>query len=372
MRVLISPNAFKGTMTAQEAGQIIASFLENLKIKIQPNVIPIADGGDGTCELLTQALRLERIESMTLDSIGKPLKGFYGWDSTDKKAYIDVSTASGLSILDEKSRDPRFTSSFGTGLLIQKAIENGAKEIVLGLGGSATIDLGVGILAALGISFLDHKGRLIPAFYPNFMQAVKHIQRPLKLPNLCFTCLCDVKNTFFGPHGAIPVFGEQKGLKKDDFESYEKICSDQVVMLFSKNKKNFVDENGYGAAGGVAIGLSCFFPTKIEFGSTYFFDKINFKRQVEWADLVITGEGRYDAQSKEGKACHELLKVVQKEGKKVILITTGKEAITSGFDAVLILPDLDFSVPNFKIKAKENLLRLLENNLDIFSCQTRA
>lgn len=367
MRVLISPNAFKGTMTAQEAGQVIASFLENSETKIQPKIIPIADGGDGTCELLTQSLGLKRIESMTLDSIGKPMRGFYGWNSIDKKAYIDVSTASGLSILDEKSKNPRFTSSFGTGLLIQKALENGAKEIVLGLGGSATIDLGVGILAALGISFLDHKGRLIPAFYPDFLRTVRHIQRPPKLPNLRFTFLCDVKNTFFGPKGAISIFGEQKGLKREDFDAYEKTCTDQVALLSSKVKKPFVDKKGYGAAGGIAVGLSSFFSTKIEFGSSYFFDQINFKRQIKWADLVITGEGKYDDQSKDGKACYELLKVAKKAGKKVVLITTGKEALTAGFDEVLILPELDFSAPNFKIKAQENLLKLLENNFKIYT-----
>lgn len=364
MRVLIAPNAFKGTIPAQEAGEIIASFLSKISFKIDSRIIPIADGGDGTCELLSRALGLEQISIMTLNPLGRPLGSVFGWDSNAQTAYIDVSTASGIADLDEKTKNPTITSSFGTGLLIQKAIAIGAKKIILGLGGSATIDLGIGLLMALGISFLDQKGRLIPAFSPDFMNLVRHIQRPPQLSNISFTCLCDVRNVFFGPDGAIPVFGIQKGLKKDDFDSFEKICENQVTLLFSKVKKDFVDKEGFGAAGGIALGLSAFFSTEIKFGATYFFELIHMKTQVKWADIVITGEGRYDQQSNSGKACFELLELVKKEGKKIILITSGHEANHAGFDDVLVLPDLDFLAQNYKTKARENLLRLLESHLN--------
>lgn len=363
MKFLISPNAFKGTMSATEAGEIIGNFLEESFPEIQSKMIPIADGGDGTCELLTKALDLKQISTWTLDPFGRPVLGTFGWDISSKKAFIDVSTASGIGLIGNEENDPFVASSFGTGLLIQKAVEVGAEEIILGLGGSATIDIGVGILAALGISFLDEKGRVLTPFSPDYLSRILLIQRTPTLPKIRFTCLCDVRNAFLGSKGAIPVFGPQKGLNESDFDSYERICERLIQMIFSKVKMTFVDQAGFGAAGGIALGLSAFFPLQIEFGSSYFFEKVNLENEVKWADLVITGEGKYDSQSNEGKACFELLQLAKNQRKKSILISSGKEAIHAGFDKVLVLPNLDFSDSDHKTKARENLLGLLKSEL---------
>ena len=365
MRVLISPNAFKGTLSATEAGELVKSVLKRSSSEIDSRLVPIADGGDGTCQLLTEALGFQKITTWALDSYGRPIEGFYGWDFGTKTAYIDVSTASGLASLEEDSKNPMVASSFGTGILIQKAIENGAKEIVLGLGGSSTIDLGIGILAALGISFLDEKGRAIPMFSPGFLSSINYIQRPPKLPDIRFTFLCDVRNTFLGTKGAIPIFGEQKGLQSQSFGLYEDNCFRLIDLLFSKVKKSFEDKRGFGAAGGIALGISAFFLTNIEFGASYIFEKVNLSEHVKWADLVITGEGKYDAQSNEGKACFELLQLTRKYQKKSILISSGDEALNSGFDEILILPNLDFSESGYKIKARENFLRLIETYFNL-------
>lgn len=363
MKILISPNAFKGTMSATEVGEIIEEFLKESWPEIQTKVIPIADGGDGTCELLTKALGLKRISAWTLDPFGRPLLGTYGWDANSKKAFIDVSTASGIGLIGNESKNPYVASTFGTGLLIQKAIVEGAEEIILGLGGSATVDLGVGILAALGISFLDEKGRDLIPFSPDYLSRISHIQRPPKLPKIKFTCLCDVKNTFLGTKGAIPVFGPQKGLNDAQFNSYEKVCEKIIQMISSKMKIPFLDQPGFGAAGGIALGLSAFFALQIEFGASYFFEKVNLKKAVNWADVVITGEGKYDSQSNDGKACFELLLLAKNQNKKSVLITSGSEGFEAGFDDVLVLPNLDFSDPDHKTKARENLLELLKSEL---------
>jgi glycerate kinase len=365
MRVLISPNAFKGTLSAMEAAELVDSVLKKSSLEIDSRLVPIADGGDGTCQLLNDALGFEKVTTWILDAYGRPIEGFYGWDLVTKTAYIDVSTASGLGVLAQETKNPFVASSFGTGILIRKAVEDGAKEIVLGLGGSATIDLGIGVLAALGISFLDEKGRQIPMFSPEYLNSIKYIQRPPKLPDVRFTFLCDVRNTFLGTKGAIPIFGEQKGLKNQFFGLYQENCVRLIDLLFSKVKLDFEDREGFGAAGGIALGISAFFGTQIEFGSNYFFEKVNLSEHVKWSDLVITGEGKYDAQSNEGKACFELLQLTKKYQKKSILISSGNEALNSGFDQVLILPDLDFYVGDFKIKARENFLRLLETYLNL-------
>lgn len=350
-------------MSATEAGEIIDNFLKESLPGIQTKMIPIADGGDGTCELLTKALGLKQISAWTLDSIGRPVAGKFGLDTNSKKAFIDVSTASGIGLIGNDTKNPFVASTFGTGLTIQKAVEEGAEEIILGLGGSATIDLGVGILAALGIIFLDEKGRELTPFSPDYLERIRHIQRPPSFPKIKFTCLCDVRNTFFGTNGAIPVFGPQKGLNELEFDPFERTCEKVIQMISSKMKNSFEDQAGFGAAGGIALGLSFFFSLKIEFGASYFFEKVNLENEVKWADVVITGEGKYDSQSNEGKACFELLQLARNQQKKSILITSGKEAFDAGFNEVLVLPELDFSDPDFKTKARENLLGLLKSKL---------
>ncbi|MEP0713052.1 glycerate kinase [Algoriphagus sp.] len=360
MNVLISPNAFKGTMSAQEAGGIIQDFLASKFPKVQSQLLPIADGGDGTCDLLTRNLGVEQRQAWSLDPYGRPISCTYGWDLHEEKAYIDVSEASGIAILGNEKKDPYIASTYGTGILVRDAVALGAKEIVLGLGGSATIDLGIGILANLGVIFLDENGRELTYFSPNFLSRIRHIQKSPNIPPVRFTCLCDVKNMFFGDNGAIPVFGPQKGLLDNHFQTYLASCEEVIAQVYKKQKKNFVDQPGFGAAGGIAVGLSAFFDTTIEFGASYFFKKVKIVEKVKWADVIITGEGRYDSQSAEGKACFELLQLALHQSKKVVLITSGIEKADEKFDQVLRLPDLDFSKQDFKESSRKNLITLLE------------
>jgi glycerate kinase len=363
MRILISPNAFKGTMSAQKAGEIISAFIHSNFGTVETQIYPIADGGDGTCQLLTNTLNLKYIACWSLNVYGLPVSSYFGWDSNSFKAYIDISAVSGLGALAGEDLNPRLASTYGTGIIIQEALALGAKEIVLGLGGSATIDLGIGILAAIGLEFLDDKGRTLTLFSPDYLKRIKHIQRTPRIPQVNFVCLCDVKNQLFGNTGAIPVFGPQKGVLQKEFSEYENRLYQLIKMIYKKSKKTFVDKEGYGAAGGVAAGLSAFFSTELEIGSSYFFDQIDLDSKLSWAELVITGEGRYDSQSKAGKASYELLLRAKKQGRKVALITSGKEGITDGFDLVISLPDLDFCSKNLSQLAEENLNSALNSSL---------
>jgi len=359
MNILIAPNAFKGTMSAREAGEIIQEFIKNKFPQITTELLPIADGGDGTCELLTEILGLEKNQIWALDPFGRPIPCSYGWDNDSKKAYIDIAAASGIALLGNELKNPFVASSFGTGQLIRHALELGAEEIVLGLGGSATIDLGIGILAALGLNFLDLNGRELTQFTPKFLSKIQHIQKSPSIPKVRFSCLCDVNNTFFGDRGAIPVFGPQKGILPTQFDFYESECEAVVNQIFRKQKKIFVDESGFGAAGGIALGLSAFFETKIKFGAKYFFEQADLEVKVKWADLIITGEGRYDSTSTEGKACYELMQLAHSQSKKITLITSGQEGELEFFDQVMTLPDLDFSNTDYKEKSRKNLQNLL-------------
>lgn len=359
MKFLVAPNAFKGTLTAQEAASIIAEGLAQF-LGSESIIEPLADGGDGTCSLLIDSLNLEKIQILTLNAIGQPVLSYFGWDSSTKKAYLDVSTSSGIGSFDSWQKDPKTASTFGTGLIIRKAIDLGAEEVILGLGGSATVDLGIGILCALGILFLDESGRELTAFSPNFLDKIKHIQITPHIPKVRFTCLCDVRNPFLGENGAIRIFGPQKGLELNEIQSFEYSCKTVLEFMIKKSKKEWTDQPGYGAAGGIAMGLQFFFQTDIQFGADYFFELVNIGRKVENTDWVITGEGQYDSQSDQGKASFGLLQLSKKIGKKIALITSGKDGRNSGFDLVLELPKLDYSKNDFIEKARQNLGRLIQ------------
>jgi glycerate kinase len=359
MKFLIAPNAFKGTLEAGEAAEIINDIIGTIP-NVETIVQPIADGGDGTCGLLMDSMNLEKIPVLTLNAIGQPQIGYFGWDAKQKKAYLDVSIASGIGNLESYQKDPITTSTYGTGILIRKAVDFGAQEIILGLGGSATIDLGIGILNALGVLFLDKDGRELTAFSYRFLSKISHIQLTPHIPKIKFTVLCDVRNPFFGEKGAIPVFGPQKGLNPLAIQELVETCQIVLSYLIKKSKINWQDSPGFGAAGGIALGLQFFFPTEIKFGAAYFFDLVEMKKKIEFSDWIITGEGQYDSQSDQGKGSFELLQLAKQAGKKVALITSGMGGKKSGFDLVLQLPPLDFSKSDYKEKARQNLGRLLK------------
>ena len=364
MRFLVAPNAFKETLTAQEAAQetssLILEYFPNAEVIQQP----IADGGDGTCELLIDSLGFEKVYQLTLNPIGQPVLGFFGWDEKKKRAFLDVSTASGIGLLTTEQKKPDLTSTYGTGLLIQSAIEMGAEEILLGLGGSATVDLGTGILSSLGVLFLDQNGREIPSFSPDFLKKISHIQLSPNLPKVKFTLLCDVKNPLLGEAGAVKVFGPQKGIEVFELEEFEYHIQRVHGLMRKKKKVSWEDQEGFGAAGGIAAGLDCFFPIQIKFGAEYFFELVGIQESVQKSDWIITGEGKYDSQSNQGKGCFELLKLAQAENKKIALITSGDEAKNEGFDLVLELPPLDFSKPGFKEKALENFQKIVRDTFE--------
>ena len=355
MRFLIAPNAFKGTVDADKAASIIGKALLEQRPDAQREICPIADGGDGTCDLLAKQLNLQQHHFYALNATGKPILGHIFLNGSQDTAYLDVSTVSGIKGLKAHEKDALLTSTYGTGELIQHAAGLGAERIVLGLGGSASVDMGTGILRALGFLFLDKKGREISQFSPLFLSRIAHVQKPIRLPAIEFVCLCDVRNTFFGEEGAIPVFGPQKGLKPADLPAYEAAAGRLFEIMQRKSSVDLTDRPGFGAAGGIALGLSAFFPVKIEEGASFFFEQVRMEEKIQKAAYVITGEGRFDSQSAEGKGSYELLQLAKKHGKKSILITSGEGGHESGFDHIIPLPDLDFNSTQLRQEAEHNL-----------------
>lgn len=361
MNILIAPNAFKGTIEAEDAAALIANTLIEKYPVANLSLCPIADGGDGTCYLLGKAIGLNQVNRFCLDALGRPVRGYFFLNKNKETAFLDVSTVSGIKHLKTYEKQPWISTTFGTGELIAYAIEMGAKHIVLGLGGSATVDLGFGILGALGYVFLDKNGRQIPFYSDTFLKEVAHIQKPILKFDVKFTCLCDVDNTFFGDKGAVRVFGPQKGIEQSELKAFE-TATQKLINLFSdKTGREIEDSLGFGAAGGIAYGLSFFFPVEIEMGANWFFGQVGMEEKVKWADYILTGEGKFDNQSKGGKGSFELLQMAKKYNKKCILISSGDEALNAGFDDVLILPDLDFQQKDFVNTAKNNLIQLVKS-----------
>ncbi len=360
MNWLISPNAFKGTIEADEAAEIIKKAILEIEPSDEVQTCPIADGGDGTCHLLSELLGLEKVAHTVTDALGRSKSGFFSIEKVSKTAFMDVSTVSGIKWLGEAEKNPWVSSTFGTGTLINAAIAEGMEHVVIGLGGSATVDMGLGMLQALGIWLLDEKGREIPPHTPDLLLRIQHIQLPPTLPKVKFTFLCDVNNHFFGEGGAIPVFGPQKGLKLEDMDRFEAACAKVFRLLHQKSRKGLEDRPGYGAAGGIALGIGAFFETALVSGATYYFQKVGIPEKLKWAEIVVTGEGKYDSQSAQGKGSFELMKLAREFKTPIWLISAGEERKNTGFDRYIQLPDLDFAKSGFELAAKENLLKVVK------------
>lgn len=319
MKILVAFNAFKSTLSALEASSLLEYALQN---EFNLNIAPIADGGDGTAKVIAININLKEFVLESFDALGRPITARYYSDS-HKTAYLDLADCSGISQLDPKELEIYSTSTFGTGLVIKKAFEAGHENIVLGLGGSASIDLGLGLLNALGLRIFDINGENMSTLDKEW---IKNIDRfswdDNPYGHINFTLLCDVNNKFWGKEGAILTFGKQKGLRETEKDKFTYYIKSLYRKLQSANPQ-LKDKSYHGAAGGVAVGLSTFFNSEIHQGSSYVYHICNLDQKIRESDVIITGEGRYDSQSKWGKACHMILQKAKKYGKKTILLSSG-------------------------------------------------
>jgi len=299
MMVVIAPDKFKGSLTSFEAGSAIAAGIRTVDPAAETFEFPMADGGDGFAAVMKHYLGTETLVSPTADPLHRRMTASF--ELKDNTAIIELASASGLVLLEEKERDPLKTSTFGTGLLIQAAIHAGAREIILGLGGSATNDAGAGILAALGFQFLDKTGSPVKACGGNLIH-IHRIIPPAIPPDIKFTIACDVQNVLYGPEGAAHVYAPQKG------------AAPEVVTLLDQGLKHFAGLlkkdvagiPGTGAAGGIAAGLMGFFDVRLAKGVQLVMDSSGIKDKLPDADLVITGEGKIDRQTEYGKVVSEI------------------------------------------------------------------
>ena len=326
MRILIAPDKFKGTLNAREVAQNIAKGLLGVLPDAQIEVVPMADGGEGTADAVCDARGCSWLECKAHDPLGREIDARYGWIDQEKLAVMEMSEAAGMRRLSESERDPIRATTFGVGEMILDATNRGACEIILGLGGSATNDGGFGMARALGFRFElekehehEHEQEQEQVRVTDLLE-LKRIVKPSRIEWPKVIAAVDVKNRLLGENGATRVFGPQKGVSKSDLENLEHALTRLADVVATEFGFDYRNQAGAGAAGGLGFGLLSFCDATIRPGFEVVAEAVGLEPKMKNADVVITGEGSLDRQTLEGKTPVGVARLARKLGKPVFAI----------------------------------------------------
>lgn len=303
MNILIAPNAFKHSLDAMAAAEAIALGLGQSKLECTCQLFPVGDGGDGTGSLIIQKLNGELVGANVHDALGRAITARFGLIDKGQTAVIEMADAAGIRLLKKEELNPLVASTVGTGEMIKQALDKGARKILIGMGGSATVDGGIGILIALGIRFLDINNEIITS--PGKLNRLKDIDLSgldQRIAHCEITVLCDVDNLLLGTEGAAAVFGPQKGASPQDVEILDVALKTLAEVTLKLTGIDISAVKHGGTAGGAAAGLYGLLNARLVSGGTYFLELTNFNMALQNAQLVITGEGSIDEQTLQGKA----------------------------------------------------------------------
>ncbi|KJY81866.1 glycerate kinase [Vibrio galatheae] len=303
MKIVIAPDSYKESLTAME----VAIAIENGFKEIMPHAefikLPMADGGEGTVQSLVDATGGQIVAATVTGPLGQPVEGFYGLLGDGSTAVIEMAAASGLHLVEPEKRNPLLTTTYGTGELVKAALDAGVKHIIVGIGGSATNDGGIGMAQALGASLTDAQGVEL-AYGGGALENLASIDLSgldSRLAEIKLEVACDVDNPLCGAKGASHVFGPQKGATPEMVELLDKNLAHYAEVIRQTNGKQVIDQAGAGAAGGLGAALLGLFDASLRPGINIVMDAVNLAEVVKDADLVITGEGRIDSQTIHGK-----------------------------------------------------------------------
>lgn len=341
MRVVIAPDSFKGSIRAREAAEAIARGVRAVFPCAETLLVPIADGGEGTVDALVAAAGGRVLETQVSGPLGDPVLARWGILADGATAVIEMAAASGLPLVPPDRRDPRCTSSRGTGDLVRAALDAGLRRLMIGIGGSATNDGGTGMARALGIRFLDSEGQEIPegGSALSHLQSIDLSGADPRLGATEILVACDVDNPLTGPRGASAVYGPQKGATAEMVMDLDRALGHFARIAARATGRDVADRPGAGAAGGLGAGLLFFTPARLRPGVEIVLETTGFDALLEGADLVITGEGRTDAQTAMGKAPVGVASVARHRGVPVICISGGlgegaNQVLSCGIDAL--------------------------------------
>ena len=338
-KILVASDSFKGSLSSGEVAAAVRAAMEEAMPGCEVLSLEISDGGEGVVQALAPALGAGLVRAQVHDPLGRCIEAQYALKG--ESAVIEMASASGLTLVAREDRDIMKASSRGLGELILDALGRGCRDFVIGIGGSATNDAGTGMLSALGWRFLDSEGRLVP----DGGGSLEHIARiddssaDQRLRGARFRAACDVDNPFYGPDGAAAVFGPQKGATPQQVQALDRGMRCFARLVREDTGVDLQAVPGSGAAGGVGGALTAFLAAPLLPGAHLVLDALDFDTLASGCDLVITGEGRLDAQSLHGKACHAVLRRCLALGVPVIAICGTAEdsgALTeAGFKKIL-------------------------------------
>lgn len=336
MRILIANDKFKGSLSAERAGFHIKNSLEKAFPQASFDLCPIADGGEGTALAMTAALAGEWTVCATEDAQGRPREASFGWVASSATAIMEMSSASGLAVVQDIELNPFKASTLGTGILIRNALEKGARRILIGIGGSATNDGGLGVALALGYTFRK-AGQAFTPTLETILEA-DQVERPATLPAFELIVACDVDNPLLGPRGATRVYGPQKGVR--DFVWFERRLGHLADLARRDLGVDPREAPGAGAAGGLGFGLMAFLGGRLVSGFDMVATQIGLEARVAAADLIITGEGRLDEQSLQGKGPVGVARLARRLGKKIVGVAGSVDdsaALRAQFDLLIAI-----------------------------------
>ncbi|MCO6492528.1 MAG: glycerate kinase [Phaeodactylibacter sp.] len=355
MKILIAADSFKDALPALEVCRAIARGLRRALPPAELLLFPMADGGEGTAEILTYHSRGERIEKEVNDPLFRPVNAGYGLSGDGKTAFIEMAAASGLPLLKQDERSALKTTTFGTGELILDAIQRGAGKILLGIGGSATNDAGMGMAAALGYRFFDKAGERLAATGENLSKVASidssHLQfRPEEVK---VEVLCDVDNPLFGEKGAAHVYAPQKGADAGAVERLDAGLRHFAQLLEDKFGQDFAHIPGAGAAGGLGAGAMAFLGGSLRPGIEAVMDYTGFEEQLKGVQFVFTGEGKVDSQTLHGKLIYGITRRARAAGVPVIALCGALLASPEDIGAIGL--KAAFSIQNRPVSLEEAL-----------------
>ena len=319
MKAVIAIDSFKGSLSSLEAGKAAAEGIKRIFPNAETIIRPVADGGEGTVEALVAGMNGQLRETEVTDPLGRKITAKYGI-LPDNTAVIEMAAASGLTLLSESERDPLLTTTCGTGEMILDAIYHGCRNFIIGIGGSATNDGGIGCLQALGFGMLDKNGDQVGYGAKGLSQLVS-ITDSNAVPELkkcSFNVACDVKNPLCGDNGCSAVFAPQKGADAETILIMDEYLSKYAELTKKFNHAAEPETKGAGAAGGLGFALMYYLDAVLESGVDLIIHETNLEEEVKSADIVITGEGCLDAQTAMGKAPVGIAEIAKKYGKPVI------------------------------------------------------
>lgn len=367
MNILLAPDSFKGSLSGQRFCEVAGQALWALRPDLHLHFLPLADGGEGTLNAL-QTLDAQRITLPVHDPLHRPHRASYLWFAQRRTAIVELAEASGLQLLRMNERNPLLTSTLGTGELLADAMARGAETLLVGLGGSASNDGGMGILQALGFRFYDQEGDEIEPCGAALLN-IHHIEPPAQRPyeKLRLLVGCDVDNPLLGETGAAMMYAGQKGASREECRWLEQGMSQFVEQVEAQFQCNIAQAAGSGAAGGAAAGLQLL-GAELCSGFDLIADFLNLRKLLEEQsfDWIITGEGEYNRQSEHGKVPVALARLAKEFDVPVIAVVGGRDrdneaVFAQGFQAIFSLQHRPMSAEQSMADAEKLLFEQIQN-----------